>query len=69
MTSWRTVSGMTASAGPRPTTSVVRTASPPAAPRSASRHPRTVPTARTMVTASTHSTSDPKNAVVTDGPA
>src|SRR2546425_9064315 len=59
---------MTPSAGPRTTMSAVRTASPPAAPSSADRHPRTVPTARTMVTASTHSTSDPKNAAVTEGP-
>src|SRR3989442_6117837 len=69
MPTWSTVMGIIPSAGPSTPTSAVSAASPAAAPRSAERHPRTIPTARTMVTASTHSTSDPRNAAVTAGPA
>src|SRR2546425_10441646 len=69
MPTWSTVMGITPSAGPSTPTSAVSAASPAAAPRRAERHPRTIPPARTIVTASTHSTSDPRNAAVTEGPA
>src|SRR5439155_1207329 len=69
MPTWSTVMGIIPSAGPSTPTRAASAASPAAAPRSAERHPRTIPTARTMVTASTHSTRDPRNAAVTEGPA
>ena len=43
--------------------------SPAAMPTSAERQPRTVPTASTIVAASTHSTSDARKAAVSAGPA
>ena len=54
------------SAGPSAATITRRTAIAVALPTSGDRHPRTVPTARTTVKASTHSTSEARKEAVTD---
>src|SRR6266581_6516138 len=61
--------GMRAISGPRASTSSARKASPARVPASAGRHPRTVPTASTMVSASTASTSEARKAEAIAGPA
>src|SRR5882672_537137 len=60
--SCRTWIGMRASNGPKASTKSARKAPPAAVPASAGRHPRTVRTARTMVSASTASTREPMKA-------
>src|SRR5215475_4959257 len=67
-TSCTAASGMRASAGPSATTRIASVAKPRPAPASAGRQPRTVPTARTTVSASTNSTSDARKAASSDGP-
>ena len=56
--SWTMGSGMWASAVPSAAMMLSRTAMAVALPVNADRQPRTLPTARTTVRASTHSTSD-----------
>src|SRR5206468_2971780 len=53
---------------PRKATSAASSSTPMLVPSMADRQPRTVPTASTIVSASINSTSDPRNAAVTDGP-
>src|SRR6266571_4012719 len=61
--------GMRAISGPKASTSSARKASPARVPASAGRQPRTVPTASTMVSASTASTSEARKAEAIAGPA
>src|SRR6266581_1741878 len=61
--------GVRAISGPKARTSSARKASPARVPASADRHPRTVPTASTMVSASTASTSEARKAEAIAGPA
>ena len=60
--SWSVVIGMRPSAGPKIATSSARKIALAPAPSSEERQPRVVPTASTMVSASTHSTSEARNA-------
>src|SRR6266850_1304993 len=62
ITSCRRWSGTRSSSGPRTATISASEANPAAAPSPAGRQPRTVATARTMVSASMASTSDPRKA-------
>src|SRR5439155_1758552 len=61
MTTWSKETGMVERAGPRRPTRPARTATPASVPASADLQPRTVPTASTIVAASTHSTNEPRN--------
>src|SRR5258707_5396077 len=54
--------GTRSSSGPSKTTNMQSTTRAAAVPKAAGRHPRTVPTARTMVNASTTSTSEARKA-------
>src|SRR3989441_6207491 len=69
MTSCRRWSGTRSSSGPRPATISASEANPAAAPSPAGRQPRTVATARTIVSASMASTSDARNAAEMAGAA
>jgi hypothetical protein len=60
--SWSVVIGMRPSAGPKIATNSARKIALAPAPSSDERQPRVVPTASTMVSASTHSTSEARNA-------
>ena len=68
MASCRRCSGTSSRSGPSPATIRTSDARPASAPSPAGRQPRTVATASTMVSASTASTSEARNAAVTAGP-
>src|SRR2546429_2264476 len=59
---------MSCNAGPSASVSTVRNSTPAPAPMRAGRPPRVVPTASTIVSASTNSTSDARNAATTTVP-
>ena len=66
---WRVARATRWSAGPNAATRSVRSPTPAAAPVSAGSHPQMVPTASTMVSASTNSTIDTSNVAVIAVPA
>src|SRR6266853_3235037 len=63
------LSGIACSTGPNPTMSASSTPDAKHAPVNAGRQPRTIPMARTTVSASTNSTRDARKAAIIDGPA